>query len=257
MNNQATTESWMIDIIAPPDFFHFKFLYDFVPATNSSKWISSVSGPHLPKSLPNCGPRTFVRYMTHRRHSNTYLAREYGIDKTTIFTGWWVMSEIPNNRPPKLYTDIVFGNSIVFNKILVKPLWVDFHMIYATFNNVFDDINKSWKFVGGPGEDNYNTPTIIDIRSTGKTYDDAVLTMDQYSCMAEAGWLAKVYNTRWCFLKKIENVLSLYEAEGTISSPTFPGEVKFPSGSLDDCSKPYVRAVWGPEMLWTRKNYQC
>jgi hypothetical protein len=254
MNNEAWSDSWMIDVVAPPEFFsEFLMLEDFAVAKNSSEWLASVSSPQLPRNLPDCGPRVFVRFMTHRASPKTPAARILPFDNI-FFYGAWIMTHAKDRPGVKLWTDFVTGNLSPMNKLL-PLLWVDRHVNLVTFENSLDFEKKEWT-IRSPPNSVYKEPTTITAQATGEKFDDRSFMMDQYSCMVESTWLNHVTGQRWCFLKKMEAAV-VHKLKGTISSPNLRKPLSFPSGSPEDCSAPYVVGVLAEDLHWTRVNYQC
>lgn len=256
-NNDAWSDSWMVDVIAPPDYFKWANLENFKVADDPALWLPSIQGPHLPTSLSQCGPRMFVRFMAHRISPKSRVSKLLDIDGL-MFIGSWVMSTGIAFRQtrPKLFTDVAIGNDVIFNQLVVPPLWVDRHNGFVTFNNVLDDARSQWNISTSTFNNGYDRNADIRMHGTGKFFDNKKFVMDQYSCMVESSWLEKVINKRWCFYKMME-AASVEELEGTLKWPTFSGELRFPSGSLDDCSKPYVRAIYAHDLHWTRDTYSC
>jgi hypothetical protein len=250
LNNEAWTDSWMVDVIAPPDYFQWTEMQNFQVAEDPAKWLSAVKAPHLPTSMPNCGPRMFVRFMAHRFLPTSRLAKVLNTDGL-MFIGSWVMATGVDFRQhiPKLFTEMAGGNDIKFNKLVLRPFMVDMNNIYVDFNKTLDDAHSQWDISGSDGRE-------LHMHGTGKFFEDKTFLMDQYSCMVENALLEKFINKRWCFYKTME-AASVEEVEGTLEWPKFKGQLHFPSGSLDDCSKPYVRAIYANNLHWLRETYSC
>jgi len=247
----------MIDVIAPPEFFNFELMEDFTLATDPSVWLPSIVGPHLPKHLPNCGPRTFVRFMIHRISPKARLANLVSVDGL-MFVGTWNMATGNDFRKakPKVYTDLASGNDLAINKYVIGNLLVDLHNSYITFNNSLDDVKRHW-IIETSIISPYTRGASIDMRSTGKYYDEKKFIMDQYSCMEESSWLEFFVNKRWCFYKMME-AGTVEELTGSFSWGAFSADrLSFPSGSVEDCSKPLIRAVYAHDLHWVRDTYVC
>ncbi len=100
INNDAWSDSLMIDVIAPPEFFRpmERISSKFHLATNPATWAHTdiINGPHLDipavhAAADKCGPRTFSRFMFHsiRQQSRVSALLIDGV----MFGGHWAMVE--------------------------------------------------------------------------------------------------------------------------------------------------------------------
>jgi len=256
-NNEAWTDSWMVDVIAPPEFFQWGFMENYKVATNPDLWLPSAIAPHVPTSLPKCGPRMYVRFMAHRISPKARLAKIVEVEGLT-FVGSWVMAVGTGFRQtrPKVFTDLASGNDFFFNNMM-RHLFVDRHNGFTPFNNTFVDGKHSWTIHGGPTSPYLQDPHVHwEMTGTGNFYEKKKFIMDQYSCMQEAMWLEAIVGKRWCFYKVME-AATVEEVKGYLTWPTFEGKLEFPSGDVEDCSKPYVRGIYANDLHWVRDTYSC
>lgn len=98
VNNDAWSNSLMIDVVASPKFFREMQLVpeQYTLATNASVWAdeSILDGPHLPiKELHNaqCGERVFARFMFHQILPQSRVAAI--LKNGVMFGGIWAMHE--------------------------------------------------------------------------------------------------------------------------------------------------------------------
>lgn len=97
INNDAWSDTIMIDVIGPPGTFKpfLRIPDDFALATDAGTWAQPdvLDGPHLDVSAvhsASCGPRSFARFMYHRILPSARVHKLL-LGDHVIFGGIWVM----------------------------------------------------------------------------------------------------------------------------------------------------------------------
>ncbi|EDQ91382.1 uncharacterized protein MONBRDRAFT_31609 [Monosiga brevicollis MX1] len=263
INNDAWSNSIMIDVIAPPEFFvNMTMVPEEMRLTSDVKlWARKeiLDGPHLDIdaiAASKCQRRAYARFMFHEILPQSRIARL--LKQGVMFGGVWAQhtsSFAERANVSKVYTDHAYGNDVAFNKYIIRPLWVDRFNIYGDFDH--KDLQEKHWTVSSPAPLHEGQHIAYDAKASGQTWNDARFIMDQYSCMAEGMWLESFIGRRFCF-RKIMDATETYSMEGTLHHPYLADkDVTYPSGSIDDCDKPYVRAVLTKGLHWTRDTYLC
>lgn len=262
VNNDAWSHSWMIDVALPPSYMD-RFVHipsDFTPSVNTSRWQDDlvIAGPHLsPGAICD---RSFVRFMFHEILPNARLSKILDKSVKTYFFGAWVIVEgADHSRPPRVFTDFAGGNDKKLNKIVIPKMLVDSRNDYMSVDYSQLDVAAGLHNLAFD-QPFYRSPSgaVVLNATVGEYYGpDKDFVMAQYSCMNEALWFKKITGSFMCFHKFMQAKHS-YELKGTFDFPAiFGAPLKLPSGDPDDCTRPYVRAVFAKELHWTRNNHLC
>ena len=265
VNNDAYSNSWMIDVLLPPEMLgELKNIpSDMIISRNGSAWNDKaiLDGPHLSPAT-SCPERAFIRFMFHKILPKSRLSAILTKDHPTFFFGSWVGVEGKDDgRTPRVFTDHAGGNDEKLNAIVIPKFFVDTRNDFMTvdYSELDEEAGKHLLSFTQP----FYSPAGLALNAEAKKKyaPNADFTMAQYSCMNEVLMFKAVTGSHICF-HKVMDALETTELAGTFEYPGIFGEghkFTFPSPAADekDCSKPYVRAVYTKELHWTRNNHLC